>query len=240
VASHDGFTLADLVSYAQKHNEANGEANRDGLTDNHSWNNGVEGATDDKAVLDRRGRDARALLATLFLSRGSLMLTAGDELGRTQKGNNNAYCQDNDITFLDWLDADETLADFVAGLSALRRRSALLRQDEFLTGKAAKSGAPADVEWLHPSGRAMRDEDWAQADAFGMMLSFSREDGIDNCFCLIVNRSPRPVSFALAEDKPDPWLCVLDSAAGFVGDRKTSATRKLMIEARSVAAFTPA
>jgi glycogen operon protein len=237
LASHDGFTIADVVSYAQKHNEANGESNRDGLADNHSWNNGVEGETHDPAVLDRRGRDLRALLATLFLSRGSLMLTAGDELGRTQKGNNNAYCQDNDITFIDWAGADRALADFVPGLSALRRRFALLRKDEFLTGKASMSGAPPDVTWLHSSGRPMRDEDWSGADAFGMMLCSPREGGTNECLCLIVNRSPEPVSFMLANDKPDAWLCVLDSAAGFVGGYGKSTTRSLVVEARSVAAF---
>ncbi|MBW0004534.1 MAG: glycogen debranching protein GlgX [Hyphomicrobiales bacterium] len=237
LASHDGFTLADIVSYAQKHNEANGEANRDGLADNHSWNNGVEGATADRAVLDRRGRDARALLATLFSSRGSSMLTAGDEIGRTQKGNNNAYCQDNEIGFIDWASADETLAYFVAGLSALSGRFAVLRQDEFLTGKAPKNGMPSDVEWLHPSGRAMRDEDWALADAFGMMLSIPRDDGKSEHFCLVLNRSSEPVSFVLGTDKADQWVCVLDSAAGFVGTRIPSLTRELTIEARSVAAF---
>ena len=165
------------------------------------------------------------------------MLTAGDELGRTQNGNNNAYCQDNDITFIDWAEADEALAGFVAGLSALRRRFAVLRQDEFLTGKAPMSGASPDVEWLHSSARPMRDEDWSGADAFGMMLFSLREDGTKEHLCLIVNRSPDLVSFMLADDKPDRWLCVLDSAAGLVGDRKTCAGRKLVIGARSVAAF---
>jgi glycogen operon protein len=237
LASHDGFPLADVVSYAQKHNEANGEANRDGLSDNHSWNNGTEGDTTDRAINERRKRDVRALLATLFLSRGTLMLTAGDELGRTQKGNNNAYCQDNEITFIDWARADTALAEFVAGLSALRRRSALLRQDEFLSGKAPRSGDPPDVEWLHSSGRSMRDEDWAGADAFGMMLSVARDDGANERLCLLINRSLAPVSFVLANDKPNAWLRVLDSAAGFVGRGGTSTGRELAIEARSVAAF---
>lgn len=237
VASHDGFTAADLVSYAQKHNEANGEANRDGVADNHSWNNGVEGETQDETVLDRRRRDLRALLSTLFFSRGSLMLTAGDELGRTQKGNNNAYCQDNDLTFIDWTAADGALADFVAGLSALRRRFAVLRQDEFLTGKPSRSGEPPDVAWLHASGRTMRDEDWSSADAFGMVLSSPREDGTNERLCLLVNRSPEPVAFALAGNEPERWLCVLDSATGFVSACGKSAAPKLALEGRSVAAF---
>ena len=238
LASHDGFTLADLVSFAQKHNEANGEANRDGLTENHSWNDGIEGGTDDRNILERRKRDVRALLATLFLSRGSLMLTAGDELGRTQKGNNNAYCQDNDITFIDWTATDAGLADFVAGVSALRRRFALVRQDDFLTGRSPEDGTPPDVRWLHASGRQMRAEDWAGADAFGMMLSSPRGDGTRDNLCVIVNRSTAPVRFMLADDKSSEWACVLDSSIDRVETRKKNDGAFLLIAPRSIAAFT--
>ena len=120
IAAHDGFTLADLVSYQVKHNDGNGEGNRDGHDENFSWNNGVEGATEDALVLSRRKADARALLATLFASRGTLLITAGDEFGRTQQGNNNAYAQDNAMTWIDWQNRDLELEDFVAGLAALR------------------------------------------------------------------------------------------------------------------------
>ncbi|MBV9138006.1 MAG: glycogen debranching protein GlgX [Hyphomicrobiales bacterium] len=237
LASHDGFALADLVSFAQKHNDANGEGNRDGLTENHSWNNGAEGKSDDAAILEGRKRDMRALLATLFLSRGTLMLTAGDELGRTQSGNNNAYCQDNYITFIDWDVADAGLVDFVARLSALRHRFALLRHDDFLTGTSLKNGTPPDVEWLHPTGRKMRDEDWASADVFGMLLSSQVEDGATQRLCVIVNRSVAPVQFRLAHDTADDWTCVLESAGECAETRRTSDARSLSIGPRSVAAF---
>jgi glycogen debranching enzyme len=240
LACHDGFALADVVSYAQKHNGANGEANRDGLDDNHSWNNGAEGETQDRAVSERRRRDLRALLATLFVSRGTPMLTAGDELGRTQKGNNNAYCQDNDITWIDWPNADRALADFVAGLARLRARYALLRQDGFFTGNPPKTGAPPDVEWLHPSGRPMRDEDWALADVFAMAMASRRDDGTDERLCVIVNRSSAPVWFLLPGAEQSAWLCVLDSAVGFVGTSTRSATGKVRLEARALAGFTRA
>ena len=122
IAAHDGFTLADLVAYERKHNEANGEHNRDGHNENLSWNNGVEGETADPAIVDARRRDLRALLSTLFASRGTIMLTAGDEFGRTQRGNNNAYAQDNEITWLDWESRDRELEEHVAALAAFRKR----------------------------------------------------------------------------------------------------------------------
>ena len=238
LACHDGFSLADVVSYAQKHNEANGEGNRDGLGENHSWNNGTEGESRDPAVIERRRRDLFALLSTLFLSRGTSMLTAGDELGRTQKGNNNAYCQDNEITFIDWPNADHALAEFVGGLSSLRARFAVLRQDRFFTGKPAKTGDPPDVEWLHPSGRPMRDEEWASADVFAMAMSCSRDDGTSECLCVIFNRSPAPVSCKLPGDAERAWACVLDSAAALVGAWGKYACGEFMSAARSVTALT--
>ncbi|MEX6506158.1 glycogen debranching protein GlgX [Jiella sp. M17.18] len=162
IAVHDGFSLADLVAYEEKHNEANGEQNRDGHNDNHSWNHGVEGETGDPAVIEARRRDIRALLATLFVSRGSLMLVAGDEFARTQGGNNNAYCQDNEVTWLDWSRADETLTAFVARLAALRRAHPALSADRFLTGQPAKGGDIPDVVWLREDGAAMTEADWEQ------------------------------------------------------------------------------
>src|SRR6185312_8882006 len=132
LASHDGFTLADLVSYEQRHNEANGEANRDGQVENYSWNNGAEGPSGDPEIQARRGQDLRALLTTLFASRGTIMLTAGDEFGRTQKGNNNAYAQDNAISWLDWSKRDGALENFVARLAAFRASCPKLRDQSFL------------------------------------------------------------------------------------------------------------
>jgi glycogen operon protein len=237
VACHDGFSLADLVSHAHKHNEANGEENRDGPNDNHSWNNGIEGKTEDPATVARRRQDLRALLATLFLSRGTPMLTAGDELGHTQKGNNNAYCQDNDITWIDWASADSDLANFVAELSALRARFAILRQDAFFTGKAPIEGELPDVEWLAPSGRPMRNDDWAQADVFGMEMASLPPDGSKERLCIVINRSAKRVPFVLPDAGAAAWVCVVDSATGFVGGGRPRTASGVTVAARSVTAF---
>jgi glycogen operon protein len=160
VTAHDGFSLADLVAYERKQNAANGEQNRDGTDENHSWNNGAEGATADPAVLGRRRADARALLATLLLARGTPMLSMGDECGRTQQGNNNAYAQDNAISWLDWTAIDHDLAAFTARLVALRRTTPALQAEAALTGEAAGGALLPDVAWLAADGRAMSPSDW--------------------------------------------------------------------------------
>jgi len=159
VAAHDGFTLADTVAYADRHNHANGEDNRDGHGDNHSWNNGIEGPTDDSTVLARRAADARALLATLFASRGTIMLAAGDEFGRSQRGNNNGYAQDNAIGWVHWVNRDRALEAFVVRLARFRAENGLDRVDAF--------HAP---DWRRLDGDPMRDEDWAGADGFELRL----------------------------------------------------------------------
>ncbi|MEP7180640.1 MAG: glycogen debranching protein GlgX [Betaproteobacteria bacterium] len=164
VAAHDGFTLADLVAHAHKHNEANGEGNRDGSDANHSWNHGVEGPTADCRIVAARRRDVKALLATLLLSRGTPMLAMGDESGRTQHGNNNAYAQDNALAWLDWAGADRALAGFVTALIAARRRHPALRGDRWLTGEPVDASGIPDVEWRHPDGRAMTAGDWSSAN----------------------------------------------------------------------------
>ena len=160
IAPHDGFALADLTAYAGKHNEANGENNRDGHGENFSWNHGTEGESDESGVTEARRRDVRALLATLFVSRGSLMIVAGDEIGRSQRGNNNAYCQDNEILWLDWEKADRDLAAFVAALARLRREHPALSADRFLTGAIVEDGAVEDVVWLSETGAPMEEADW--------------------------------------------------------------------------------
>jgi isoamylase len=157
--------LRDLVSYDQKHNEANGENNRDGTDDNRSWNCGVEGPTDDPDVLALRARQERAFLLTLLLSCGVPMVLGGDELGRTQRGNNNAYCQDNEIIWLDWSAADDALIRFVTDLIALRRRHPVFRRRRFLTGAAA-----ADLRWFTPSGADMTPQDWMDPAARSIAL----------------------------------------------------------------------
>ncbi len=164
LAAHDGFTLHDLVSHEHKHNDANGEHNRDGTDNNFSWNNGVEGESHDKAVATARANDVRALLASLLLSRGTIMLTAGDEFGRSQKGNNNAYAQDNDLTWLDWAHADHELLAFVQALIQLRRSHSSLAGREFLTGAAADETGLPDVAWLRADGEPMREGDWNNPD----------------------------------------------------------------------------
>ncbi len=169
LAAHDGFTLMDLVSHEHKHNEANGENNRDGHGENLSWNNGTEGATDDPSILENRRRDVIALLSTLFVSRGTVMLTAGDEGGRSQDGNNNAYCQDNAITWLDWQKLDPAIIAHTAFLSNLRKRFPAFADTAFLTGKG-------DVEWLSTNGQAMTVEDWERGDTSTLTMVLSTPD----------------------------------------------------------------
>lgn len=193
LAAHDGFTLKDLVSYDGKHNEANGEENRDGHNENHSWNNGAEGETRYRDIIRKRRDDVKALLSTLFVTRGSVMLTAGDEGGRTQRGNNNAYCQDNDITWLDWEALDDELMAHTAFVSALRKRFEVFSQASFFSGKG-------DVEWISPSGQSMTVSDWETPDfpALGMVLS--TVDGSNRKrvrLALLFNRSATKRTFSL-------------------------------------------
>ncbi|MGF7233757.1 MAG: glycogen debranching protein GlgX [Frankia sp.] len=164
ITAHDGFTLHDLVSYNEKHNEANGEDNRDGSDDNRSWNCGVEGETDDTDILVLRGRQVRNFLTTLLLSQGVPMMVGGDELGRTQGGNNNGYCQDNEISWLDWENADPSLIEFTAAVSRLRRENPVFRRRRFFIGRSIRgtdgSQELKDIVWLKPDGEEMSDTDW--------------------------------------------------------------------------------
>lgn len=203
IAAHDGFTLADLVAYSHKHNEANGEQNRDGHGDNHSWNNGVEGATTDAAVLAERRRDLKALLSTLFASRGTIMLTAGDEFGRTQRGNNNAYAQDNAITWLDWQERDKELEAHVASLAALRRAHPALGDPRLLTGAAGPDGLP-DVAWLTPGGRAKQAADWQDLHTPGLTMVLA--DGGGGRIAVLVNRSRHETVFHLPQRTGHTWI----------------------------------
>ncbi len=201
IAAHDGFSLYDLVSYEHKHNEANGEENRDGHNENHSWNNGVEGETSDKEILKKRRQDVEALLSTLFASRGAVMLTAGDEFGRTQRGNNNAYCQDNALTWLDWSKADEELIDTTARLAAMRQRFSCFMDPSVLTGEG-------DVTWLNTEGQPMAVQDWEKPDvgALAMMLaSIDRETGKDCHVAVLFNRSSDTQEFALPAAEKRKW-----------------------------------
>jgi isoamylase len=208
VTAHDGFTLADLVSYDGKHNEANGEDNRDGTDDNRSWNCGAEGPTDDHGVRELRARQQRNFLATLLLSHGVPMLLGGDELGRTQHGNNNAWCQDNELSWFDWeLDEDrERLLDFTRRVVHLRRRHPVFRRSRYLDGRADRATLP-DSWWLRPDGRRMTQRDWETPGptVLGLYLNGTEtgsrtvegEPVFDDSFLLLLNASPDGVSFVL-------------------------------------------
>ncbi|WP_426229762.1 glycogen debranching protein GlgX [Pararhizobium sp. DWP3-4] len=213
IAAHDGFTLMDLVSYAGKHNEANGEDNRDGHNENLSWNNGVEGATADAEVLGFRRRDVMALLSTLFATRGAIMLTAGDEGGRTQRGNNNAYCQDNAITWVDWSTLDETLIAHTASLSQIRARFDVFRDTTFFTGNG-------DVEWLRFDGQPMTTGDWESATADHLVMLLSTGDSVQNRrtrLAVVINRSHAPHPVQLPVRHGSGWQSLLPSATAGIG-----------------------
>jgi glycogen operon protein len=234
VTCHDGFTLADLVSYNRKHNEANGEDGRDGSDDNRSWNCGVEGGASDPAVTALRARQQRNFLATLFLSQGVPMLLAGDETGRTQGGNNNAYCQDNEVSWMDWdLAARHPgLLEFTQVLSGLRHQHPVFRRRRFFRGVPAGGDHVADIAWLTPGGRQMTDDDWRTPHAKAMAV-FLNGDAItepgpqgepvrDDSFLVLLSAQGEPVRFALPEAKfGRRWSLVLNTgAAGTAGTAK--------------------
>jgi glycogen operon protein len=228
VTCHDGFTLADLVSYDRKHNEDNGEDNSDGTDDNRSWNCGAEGPSDDPAVSALRARQVRNFLVTLFCSQGVPMLLAGDEMGRTQRGNNNAYCQDSPLSWMDWENAAgyADLADFTGALSALRRAHPVFRRRRFFSGRPARAdpGGLRDIVWLTPSGPEMTDADWYAGYARSLAV-FLNGDAItepgprgepvrDAHFLLLFNAHSDAVRFVLpGADHADRWHVVVDTAA---------------------------
>jgi glycogen operon protein len=205
ITAHDGFTLRDLVSYKHKHNEANGEGNRDGHHHNLSWNCGVEGATDNPEVLQLRSRLQRALLATLFFSQGTPMLLAGDEIGHSQMGNNNAYCQDNAVCWLDWPRADHALFAFTRELIALRRRYRALRHTAWYDGAAQTDGKP-DIGWLKPEGMSMDEAAWRSSASIGIRLG--ADPARETCL-LLFNAHPQPLEFVLPDGR---WRTLLNSA----------------------------
>ncbi len=225
ITCHDGFTLEDLVSYNGKHNEANLENNRDGTDDNRSWNCGAEGPTSDPGVLALRARQKRNFLATLLLSQGVPMLLAGDETGRTQRGNNNAYCQDNEISWMSWNpdSEDRELLSFVSELIKFRKSHSCFRRRSFFQGPRVKGTGVKDIVWLTPAGREMTDEEWRQSEArcLGLYLQgdATNEDDdrgrpvVDDDFILLLNSHHEPISFLLPrlEDR-DAWRVVLDTA----------------------------
>jgi glycogen operon protein len=217
ITVHDGFTLRDLVSYDEKHNEANGEANRDGTDDNRSWNCGAEGPTADPAVVALRARQSRAMLATLLLSFGIPMLLGGDEIGRTQQGNNNAYCQDSDITWFDWSQPDRELLAFTKQLISLRREHPVFRRSRFLVGAEA-----SELRWFTPAGIEMASDNWSDPSALAIALYLDGSDDpdrapdgtwlVDDDFLVLVNAWWEPLDFVLPATRPDAeWLLEVDT-----------------------------
>ena len=212
VASHDGFTLRDLVSYDEKHNEANGEGNRDGDDASRSWNSGVEGETADPDVLLLRRRRTRAMLATLFLSQGVPMLVAGDERGRTQRGNNNAYCQDSALSWLDWSASDDDLVAFVRELTGLRARHPVLRRTMFLEGDRG-DGLPVDVRWFAADGTAMDAGYWQAPEepTLGMVLDGRCAEAPDETLVIVFHAGPDPAEVRLPDELAGRLAVELDS-----------------------------
>ncbi len=236
VTCHDGFTLGDLVSYDHKHNEANGEDNRDGTNDNRSWNCGEEGPTDDPAVAELRARQKRNFLVTLFLSQGVPMLTAGDEMGRSQQGNNNAYCQDNDISWLDWslASSERELLRFTEALAGLRRDHPVFRRRRFFRGRPDTEDQSSDITWLTPSGEEMIQQDWqtGYAQSLAALLNgeaISEPDPrggrvVDAKFLLLFNAHSEAIMFTLPDSSlAAGWEIVIDTSTAEASDEEDGA-----------------
>jgi glycogen operon protein len=225
ITAHDGYTLRDLVTYEQKHNDANGENNQDGHNDNVSRNWGVEGETNDPAINDMRFRLMRTFLATLAFSQGVPMLAHGDEMARTQRGNNNAYAQDNELTWVNWeLTPEEaSLQAFTRKLLALRQAHPVLRRRHFFRGAVMEGSKRKDVTWLRPDGKEMHDADWGngEAQAFGMLIDGMATDEVDDrghivsgdTLLLLLNGGDAPVRFTLPTlGEMKIWVVMVDTA----------------------------
>jgi glycogen operon protein len=249
ITAHDGFTLSDLVSYNEKHNEANGEDNRDGHNHNLSWNCGVEGPSHDPAVLGLRGRQQRNFLATLLLSQGVPMLQAGDEIGHTQQGNNNAYCQDNQVSWLDWNlgRPQQELLEFTRLLIRLFHQHPVLRRRKFFQGRQIRGSQVKDLSWFCPDGREMTDEDWNNwhTRCLGLRLAGNAIEEVDtrgrrvvdDTLLILLNAHYEPLSFVLPAHRADiQWEVLLDTreATGRPRHRLTRGGESYALEARSL------
>ncbi|VWX58901.1 Glycogen operon protein GlgX homolog [Burkholderiales bacterium 8X] len=250
ITAHDGFTLADLVSYNEKHNEANGEDNKDGHSDNRSWNCGVEGPTEDEAVLALRARQSRNLLATLLLAQGTPMLLAGDEFGRSQQGNNNAYCQDSEISWIDWAAIDERgreLQAFTEGLLHLRRDFPVLRRNRFLSGASYNDSGAKDLTWLTPTAEEMGELQWndPQTRSFAVLLdgraprSSVPVEADDASVLLVFNAWHEAIPFKLpAAPDGGGWHLLIDTANVDAVLEATGTFGEYIATGRSVLVFT--
>ncbi|MGZ4450403.1 MAG: glycogen debranching enzyme, partial [Nocardioides sp.] len=247
VTAHDGFTLRDLVSYNEKHNDANGEDNNDGESHNRSWNHGAEGPTDDPEILKARAREQRNFLATLLLSQGVPMILHGDELGRTQDGNNNTYAQDSEISWVHWDQADQPLIEFTSAVARLRQAHPTFRRKRFFTGDQVRAQGEEgdrldDIVWLHLDGRPMEDADWESGtQAIGMYLNGHGIQGkdarggtiTDDHFLLYFN-ADGPAEVTLPpEQYAAAWDVVIDTG-GAADDGEHAAGSTLALESRSL------
>ncbi len=246
VTAHDGFTLADLTSYNQKHNEANQEGNADGENHNRSWNCGDEGPTDDPEVLELRARQRRNFLATLLLSQGIPMILGGDEMGRTQGGNNNAYCQDNETSWFDWEDLDGTLVAFTTRMVALRREHPVFRRRRWFQGRPLHGKGIADLAWFRPDGTEMEERDWESGFAKSMAVflngnAIASTDArgarvVDDSFLVVFNAHHDDVEFVLPPDHfSSRWVKVVDTADAFSEGEQLKAGDSLEVSGRSLA-----
>ena len=246
ITAHDGFTLRDLVSYNDKHNEANGEENRDGESHNRSWNCGEEGPTDDAEVNALRSRQQRNLLTTLVLSQGIPMIVSGDELGRTQKGNNNAYCQDNELSWIDWAAVDEPLLDFTRALISFRSQHRVFRRRSFFQGRPIHGADVSDIAWFTPSGDEMEESDWEEGFAKAVTVFLNGdalergrrgEEYTDDSFVLLFNAHYEPMTFTLPPSRwGETWTIVLDTRDWTIDTDGpvAKASEEIEVEARSM------
>jgi glycogen operon protein len=252
VTAHDGFTLRDLVSYNEKHNEANGEENRDGESNNRSWNCGAEGDTQDAAVLELRARQQRNVIVTLLLSQGVPMLLGGDEMGRTQRGNNNAYCQDNELSWFDWEHIDESLLEFTRSVIKLRADHPIFRRRGWFQGRELHGSEVKDMAWFTPEAREMSEEDWqvGYAKSLGVFLHGAAtqrpgehgERVKDDSFYVIFNAHHEPLPFALPPQQfGGHWMRVLDTSTDALPELRRSrraqqlqAGEQIEVQSRSV------
>ncbi|MBB6408230.1 glycogen debranching protein GlgX [Mesorhizobium sangaii] len=235
IAAHDGMTLADIVRYERKHNEANGEQNRDGHNDNLSWNNGVEGDADKPAVAMARLNDQHALLATLFASRGTIMLTAGDEFGRSQKGNNNAYAQDNQITWLDWAGRDQGLERYTALLSTLRRAVPALSDARFLTGQPPADSDMPDVAWLTETGSPLDQHSWQDPLRHRLVMILGGATDDERRLAVLVNGDRRACMFTLPQREGFFWEPAIETAEAADIERPVSGRTVIFMIERAAA-----
>jgi glycogen operon protein len=247
---HDGFTLQDLVSYNDKHNEANGENNQDGANDNNSWNCGVEGPTDDPAILALRAQQKRNLIATLMLSQGVPMIRGGDELSQSQGGNNNAYCQDNELNWLNWeLDLEQQeFLEFVRRMTELWRTQPVFQRRRFFHGRGIRGSAIKDISWIDSTGQEMSDDAWSAGfiRSLGIRLAGDLIGDLDergqpvtgDSFLLLLNAHHEPITFQLPATKVEHrWERVVDTTNPSAAASMVSSNEPYQLAARSLSVF---